>query len=228
MSGAPRGKLRTVVLISGRGSNMLAIARAVRAGEIAVEIVAVISDRPKAPGLAAAADFGLRCEVVPAEPGTSRADYDRTLADAVRAHTPEAIALAGFMRILSPPFVSEFTGRLLNIHPSLLPKYRGLRTHERALAAGEPEHGCSVHFVTDELDGGPLIVQARVPVLPGDTVATLSARVQAQEHRIYPMTLEWLASKRLQWREGAAWFDGTRLQEPVRIEDAERIPQRAS
>ncbi len=227
MSGAPRGMLRTVVLISGRGSNLLAIARAARAGDIGAEIVAVISDQPLAPGLAAAADLGLPCEVLAPAQGASRADYDGVLAEKILAREPDAVALAGFMRILSPPFVARFTGRLLNIHPSLLPKHRGLRTHERVLAAGETEHGCSVHFVTDELDGGPLIVQARVPVLAGDTVASLSARVQAQEHRIYPMTLDWLARKRLQWHDGAPWLDGRRLDEPVRLEDAESAPRLA-
>lgn len=220
MSAAPRGPLRIVVLISGRGSNMLAIAQATRAATLAAEVVAVLSDKPQAPGLDSAAALGIACEVIRAPAGASRTEYDRVLAAAVRAHEPDVVALAGFMRILSAEFVAEFTGQLLNIHPSLLPKYRGLRTHERVLAAGDSEHGCSVHFVTEELDGGPLLVQARVPVQPGDSVASLSARVQAEEHRIYPMTLELIASGRLQWRGDAPWLDGRRLDAPIVVEAA--------
>ena len=214
MSAAARA-LRIAILISGRGSNMLAIARAARAGEIQGQVVAVISDRADAAGLIAARELRIHTETCLAGPGQSREDYDRRLAAAVRAHAPDVVVLAGFMRILSAAFVHEFAGRLLNIHPSLLPKHRGLHTHRRVLEARESEHGCSVHFVTEELDGGPLIVQARVPVQPADTVESLSARVQTQEHRIYPMTLQWLASGRLEWREGAAWLDGRRLEQPV-------------
>ena len=214
MSAAPRG-LRIAILISGRGSNMLAIAHAVRAEEIHGRIVAVLSDKADAAGLAAAGQLGIHTETCLPQAGRSREEYDRALAAAIRAHSPDVVVLAGFMRILSAGFVQDFAGRLLNIHPSLLPKHRGLHTHRRVLEAGEPEHGCTVHFVTEELDGGPLIVQARVPVLPGDTVASLSARVQTQEHRIYPMTLQWLASGRLEWRDGAGWLDGRRLDQPV-------------
>jgi len=215
MSAAPRAPLRIAILISGRGSNMLAIARAARAGQLHAHVVTVISDRADAPGLRSAAELGIGCAVVSPLPGQERADYGRLLAEAIRPHAVDAVALAGFMRILAPQFVHEFAGRLLNIHPSLLPKHRGLHTHQRVLDSGDREHGCSVHFVTEELDGGPVVIQARVPVYADDTIATLSARVQAQEHRIYPMTLEWLANGRLQWREGAAWLDARRLDDPV-------------
>jgi phosphoribosylglycinamide formyltransferase-1 len=128
------------------------------------------------------------------------------------------IALAGFMRILSGPLVASYLGRMLNIHPSLLPRYRGLHTHRRALEAGDAEHGASVHFVTAELDAGPVVLQSKVPVVPGDTEATLSARVQATEHIIYPRVLGWFAERRLAWRDGAAWLDGRRLDAPI-VED---------
>ena len=140
-------------------------------------------------------------------------------------YRPKLIVLAGFMRILGPAFVREFAGRVLNIHPSLLPAYRGLHTHRRVLAEGQSEHGCSVHFVTDELDGGPVILQARVPVLPGDSEETLSARVQVQEHRIYPMVIEWYASGRLQWRDNQAWFDGKPLLAPIMLDQSEKSGQ---
>lgn len=215
MSRAPGGPLRIVVLISGRGSNMLAIASATQSGRVPAMIAAVLSDRADAPGLASARELGLETRVVSPRPGQVREDYDRELAGAVRAQAPEVVILAGFMRILSAPFVHEFAGRLLNIHPSLLPKYRGLHTHQRALDAGEREHGCSVHFVTEELDGGPVVTQARVAVEAQDTVQSLSARVQREEHRIYPMTIDWMARGRLQWRDGMPWLDGKQLSHPV-------------
>lgn len=215
MSPASRGPLRIVILISGRGSNMLAITRAALQGSIPATVAAVVSDRADAPGLTSARELGLECQVVSAAPGEARETYDRRLAAAVRAPAPDLVVLAGFMRILSAPFVHEFAGRLLNIHPSLLPKYRGLHTHQRVLDAGEREHGCSVHFVTEELDGGPVVIQARVPIDAGDTVQSLSARVQRAEHRIYPMTIEWMAAGRLQWYDGAPWLDGGQLTHPV-------------
>jgi phosphoribosylglycinamide formyltransferase-1 len=220
MSPAARGPLRIVILISGRGSNMLAIARAALCGRLSATVAAVISDRADAPGLASARELGLECQLVSVQPGEARDDYDRRLAAAVRAFAPDVVVLAGFMRILGAAFVHEYAGRLLNIHPSLLPKYRGLHTHQRVLDARENEHGCSVHFVTEELDGGPVVIQARVAVEPGDTVQSLSARVQREEHRIYPMTLDWLATGRLQWRVGTPWLDDRRLATPVVLESS--------
>jgi phosphoribosylglycinamide formyltransferase-1 len=207
-----------VILISGRGSNMVAIAQAAHAGRLPVRVAAVISNRDDSAGLIRAQAMGIPTAIVTREQHLDRDAYDRALAEAVRGHSPGIVVLAGFMRILGAQFVREFSGRLLNIHPSLLPAYRGLHTHRRALEAGDTEHGCSVHFVTEELDGGPVIVQARVPVLPGDTPDTLSARVQAQEHRIYPEAIEWLATGRLQWNGGDIRFDGQPLRSPQILE----------
>jgi phosphoribosylglycinamide formyltransferase-1 len=150
--------------------------------------------------------------------GDDRAAYDRRLGELLTDIAPGLVILAGFMRILGDAFVAEYAGRLLNIHPSLLPKYRGLHTHARVLAAGEREHGCSVHFVTPELDGGPVVLQARIPVLSTDDEATLSARVQAEEHRIYPKVIDWYASGRLTWKDDAPWLDGRRLDAPIVID----------
>ena len=221
MSPSSGAALPIVILISGRGSNMVAIAEATRAGRLPVRIAAVLSDQPGAAGLERAHELGLTHEVVAPRSGQSRSAYDAELALVLRRYRPALVVLAGFMRILGHEFVSEFAGRLLNIHPSLLPSYRGLHTHRRVLADGGHEHGCSVHFVTDELDGGPVILQARVAVQPGDTEATLSARVQAQEHRIYPMVIDWYAAGRLQWREDRAWLDGKPLLAPVTLAELE-------
>jgi phosphoribosylglycinamide formyltransferase-1 len=149
--------------------------------------------------------------------GHDRAAFETDLAAAINASGADYVILAGFMRVLSADFVDGYVGRMLNIHPSLLPKYKGLNTHARVLAAGDPEHGVSVHFVTSELDGGPLIAQSAVAVAPGDTVATLSARVHALEHMLYPMVIEWLTSGRLQWNSGKPVLDGAPLAAPVRI-----------
>jgi phosphoribosylglycinamide formyltransferase-1 len=213
------------ILISGRGSNMIAIAREALAGRLPVTVAAVLSDQPDAAGLERAQELGLTREVVASTPGLPRAEYDRRLAVTLGRYQPRLVALAGFMRILGPELVREFAGRLLNIHPSLLPAYRGLHTHRRVLADGQREHGCSVHFVTDELDGGPIVLQARVTVLAGDSEQTLSARVQAQEHRIYPMVIEWYASGRLQWHDNQAWFDRKPLLAPMMLDELERPTQ---
>src|SRR5437660_233147 len=212
------GPFRLAVLISGRGSNMIAIARACRAGSIAARVAVVISDRPDAAGLAGAAALGIEtATVLPPRPGGGGA-FECSLAGALEAHEPDMIALAGFMRILSGRFVDQHLGRMLNIHPSLLPAYRGLHTHARVLEAGDTQHGASVHFVTAELDAGPVVLQSKVAVEPGDTEATLSARVQATEHIIYPRALGWCAQRRLAWRKRAAWLDGRRLDAPI-VED---------
>jgi phosphoribosylglycinamide formyltransferase-1 len=209
---------RLAILISGRGSNMIAIARACLAGSIAAQVAVVISDRADAAGLASAAELGIETATVLQPQAAGGIAFERSLAAALDAHQPDVIALAGFMRILSGRFVDHYLGRMLNIHPSLLPAYRGLHTHARVLEAGDSEHGASVHFVTAELDGGPVVLQSKVAVEPGDTEATLSARVQATEHIIYPRVLGWCAQRRLAWREGAAWLDGRRLEAPI-VED---------
>jgi phosphoribosylglycinamide formyltransferase 1 len=212
-----RTPLETAILISGRGSNMMAIARECLSGRIAARVAVVISDRADAPGLASARELGLETAVLPqAEPAGAGAE--RTLATILEAHRPDVIALAGFMRILSGSFVARYLGRMFNIHPSLLPAYRGLHTHARVLEAHDSVHGASVHFVTAELDAGPVVLQSKVAVMPGDTEATLSARVQATEHIIYPRVLGWFAERRLVWRDGAAWLDGRRLDIPI-VED---------
>jgi len=214
MSGAA-GRLPIVVLISGTGSNLRAIAEQARSGELPVEIRAVISDRPDAAGLAWAATAGIATLALLPRDFPDRAAFDRALADAVQRYEPGLVVLAGFMRILGAEFVDRFAGRLVNIHPSLLPKYRGLHTHRRALEAGEREHGASVHFVTRELDGGPVVIQARVPIRNDDDEASLAARVLAEEHRIYPECIGWFAAGRLQLRDGAVLLDGRMLASPL-------------
>jgi len=206
------------ILISGRGSNMLAIAAACARGTLPAEISAVISDRSEAPGLAAARDLGLRTVTLSSpedEPRTPWPTLEPRLASALIALQPEAIALAGFMRVLSAELVTCHAGRMLNIHPSLLPAYRGLHTHRRVLEAGEPMHGASVHFVVPELDAGPAVLQARLAVHPGDDEARLSGRVQSAEHIIFPRAIGWLAAGRLSYRENRAWFDGRPLDAPI-------------
>lgn len=211
-------RMPVVALVSGRGSNLRAIAEKARAGDPPVEIRAVVSDRDDAPALEWARAFGLECATLPPRSFPDRDRYDETLAALVAGYEPELVILAGFMRILGPAFVDRFAGRCLNIHPSLLPRHRGLHTHQHVLEAGEREHGASVHFVTRELDGGPVVLQARVPVRDGDDEASLAARVLAQEHRIYPQAVGWFATGRLRFADGAAWLDGARLDEPVVVE----------
>jgi phosphoribosylglycinamide formyltransferase-1 len=203
------------VLISGRGSTMLALAAAVRSGAIHGHIVAVISDRADAAGLAAASGHGIASRVLAPEPDEDRAGYGRRLDAALAGAGAGLVALAGFMRILDGGFIRAWQGRLLNIHPSLLPAYRGLHTHRRVLEAGERLHGCTVHFVSEELDAGPAVIQGRLAVLPGDDERSLSARVQRLEHIIYPRAVGWFAAGRLAWRDDAAWLDGRRITEPV-------------
>jgi phosphoribosylglycinamide formyltransferase 1 len=215
-------RMRLAVLISGRGSNMLAIAQACRAGQIHADIAIVIADSPDAGGIARAQELGINTRVVDRATFRNSGKFDRAgfeaaLAAAIDCARAELIVLAGFMRVLSAQFVARYPGRMLNIHPSLLPRHKGLDTHARALAAGDTEHGVSVHFVTAELDGGPLIAQASVPVLRGDEVASLSARVHAREHTLYPMVLEWLTRGRLRWNGGTPTLDGVALTSPVRI-----------
>ena len=178
-----------VILISGRGSNMEAVVRAARAEQWPARIAAVISNRADAQGLAFAAENGIATAVVANKDYPSRAEFDAALQTVIDGFAPDLVVLAGFMRILTAPFVEHYEGRMLNIHPSLLPHFPGLATHEQALASGMTEHGATVHFVTAELDHGPVVAQATVPVLPGDSVDALSARVLVQEHLLYPRAI---------------------------------------
>ena len=210
--------LPVVVLISGRGSNMRALADAAARKEVPIEIRAVLSDRSDADGLQIARDRGIATEALSPKEFADRESFDAALADRIDRYAPGLVVLAGYMRILSVPFVRRFAGRLINIHPSLLPKYPGLSTHRRALANRDTEHGASVHYVVEELDAGPVIVQGRVPVLPDDTEASLSARVQRAEHIIYPRAVQWIASGKVRMHEGRAWMDNRPLTVPPRIE----------
>jgi len=202
---------RLGILISGRGSNLQAFIDACEAGELPATIAVVISNRPQAQGLERALDAGIPALCIDHRDYADRESFDTALADELQRRGIDLVILAGFMRILTPAFVTRFSGRLLNIHPSLLPRYPGLDTHRRALEAGDAEAGATVHFVTLELDGGPPIIQARVPILPGDTPERLAGRVVVQEHRIYPLAAAWLLSGRLQLTEEGAILDGKRL-----------------
>jgi phosphoribosylglycinamide formyltransferase-1 len=210
--------LRLAILISGRGSNMATIARAGIQRIINAETVIVLSDRADAAGIAVARDLGIEARVIPWRGTARREEFERELAEAIDESRPDLVVLAGFMRVLSKQLVDRYAGRMLNIHPSLLPKYRGLHTHRRVIDARESEHGASVHFVTAELDGGPVALQSKVHVAPDDTEAALSARVQATEHIIYPRVIGWIADGRLFTRADRAWLDGKPLETPV-VED---------
>jgi phosphoribosylglycinamide formyltransferase-1 len=187
---------RTAVLISGRGSNMMALVEAARAPDFPAEIALVLADRGDAAGLALAKAAGIATAAVDRKIFATRDAFEQSMRAMLEIHRIDLICLAGFMRVLSAPFVARWRGRMINIHPSLLPAFRGLDTHARALAAGVPTHGCTVHFVVAELDAGPIIAQASVPVLPGDTAQALAARVLDEEHRLYPLALSMLASGR--------------------------------
>jgi phosphoribosylglycinamide formyltransferase-1 len=213
-----RDPLRLAILISGRGSNMAAIARACAEGRINARVGLVVSERAGAAGLDTARALGMETRTVPWPGAAERMHFERDLDAALAAARPDVIVLAGFMRILSQQFAEAYAGRILNIHPSLLPKYRGLHTHRRVLESGDQMHGASVHFVTAELDGGPLILQSRVAVRPGEAEDALSARVQATEHIIYPRVIGWLADGRLVWRDDRPWLDGKPLAAPI-VED---------
>lgn len=218
--------LRLVVLISGSGSNLQAILDACgQSGapathinaRINAKVVGVLSNKSEALGLARATRAGVATDVLDHTGFDGREAFDQAMIGVIDAWQPDIVVLAGFMRILSPGFVHHYQGRLLNIHPSLLPKHKGLHTHRRALEDGDAEHGCSVHFVTPELDGGPVIAQAVTRVVADDTEATLADRVHHAEHRLYPAVLGWLADQRLQYRDEQPWLDGQRLTQPVRL-----------
>lgn len=200
-------RLRVVVLVSGRGSNMAALIDAAAEPGYPAEIVAVISNRPDAGGLAIAARAGIATDVVDHKAYGSRAEFDAALDAAIRTFQPDIVCLAGFMRILTDGFIAGWAGRLLNIHPALLPSFKGLDTHARALAAGVKLHGCTVHVVTPEMDSGPIIAQAAVPVLDGDDEDALSARVLAAEHGLYVRALKLWAEGRVRVENGRAFVD---------------------
>ncbi len=191
-----------VILISGRGSNMEAVVRAAQAEGWPARVAAVISNKPDAKGLAFAEAHGIPTAVVPSKEYPDRASFDAALQREIDRFSPDLVVLAGFMRILTAPFVEHYAGRMLNIHPSLLPAFPGLDTHKKALEAGVPEHGATVHFVTAELDHGPMVAQARVAVLPGDTEETLAARVLAEEHKLYPYAVRLFVEDRLSIEQG--------------------------
>jgi phosphoribosylglycinamide formyltransferase (EC 2.1.2.2) len=200
-----------VVLISGNGSNLQAIIDACEQKRINGTLRAVFSNKADAYGLERAREAGIATHALTASQFPSREAFDRELMQEIDAYAPDVVILAGYMRILSPDFVAHYQGRLLNIHPSLLPKYPGLNTHRQVLENGDEEHGTSVHFVTDELDGGPVILQAKVPVFEGDNEDDVTERVQAQEHAIYPLVVSWFVDGRLEMHDGTAWLDGLQL-----------------
>ena len=200
-----------VVLISGSGSNLQALIDSITGDDHPARIRAGVSNRADAFGLERARKAGIDTRVLDHKAYADREAFDAALIEVIDAYKPQLVVLAGFMRILTPGFVRHYQGRLLNIHPSLLPKYKGLHTHQRALEAGDSEHGCSVHFVTEELDGGPLVVQALIPVESDDTPESLAQRVHVQEHRIYPLAMRWFAEGRLRLGQYGAELDGQAL-----------------
>ncbi len=204
-------KKSIVVLISGGGTNLQAIIDACKLGEIPADVVAVISNKANVYGLERATRAGIANKVLSHKNFATREDYDQALVAAIDEFNPDLVVLAGFMRILTPYFVQHFSGKLLNIHPSLLPKYQGLNTHQRAIDAKDTEHGVSVHFVTEELDGGPVILQAKVPIFAQDTADDLASRVHEQEHRIYPLVIKWFCQGRLKMQNEQAILDNNIL-----------------
>ncbi len=205
---SPTPPLPIVVLISGSGSNLQAMIDAIDAGELPAEIRAVISNEPGVRGLERAREAGIPAEVIDHRDYDSRAAFDQALMARIDHYRPQLVVLAGFMRILTEDFVNHYAGRMLNIHPSLLPRYQGLNTHQRVLDAGDEIHGVSVHFVTPELDGGPVILQAEVPVHAGDDAEALAERIHRQEHIIYPLVIRWFAEGRLRLAGDSVLLDG--------------------
>ncbi|MBU6248689.1 MAG: phosphoribosylglycinamide formyltransferase [Xanthomonadaceae bacterium] len=211
--------LRLAVLASGRGSNLAALLAARDRGELPVEFVLVASDKADAGALALAREAGVPTLALAPREYPDRASFDHALFDRVAAARPDLLVLAGFMRIIDGSALAPWAGRMINIHPSLLPKYRGLHTHRRALAAGDAEHGASVHFVTAELDGGPVIAQARIPIEPGDDEQRLADRLLTIEHRLLPAVVAHIAAGRIAWRGGRVWLDDEPLAAPLAWRD---------
>lgn len=214
MSGPRR---RTAILISGRGSNMSSLIAAARRPDYPAEIALVLSNRPDAPGLASAAEHGIATAAVDHKIYAGREAFEDVLQNMLDVHRIELICLAGFMRLLTPGFTQRWDGRIINIHPALLPSYKGLHTHERALADGVKIHGCSVHFVVPEMDAGPIIAQAAIAVLDNDTPETLGARVLAQEHVIYPLALQLVASREVRIEGGKVVGACARFNHPALV-----------
>ena len=196
MTAVNNGRARLVILISGRGSNMVSILKAIDEKQLDANIVAVISNRPDAAGLISAADRDIATAVVDHTQYDDRNSFDSALAESIDRFNPDLVILAGFMRILTADFVNHYSDKLLNIHHSLLPKFKGLNTHQRAIDAKEPEHGATVHFVTAELDDGPIVLQAKVPVLVDDDAKTLAKRVLVEEHQLYPNAIKKIIQER--------------------------------
>jgi phosphoribosylglycinamide formyltransferase-1 len=219
MSDARPGRHRSAVLVSGSGSNLQALIDQVAAGRVATRIVAVISDRPGVLALERAAQAGIPAITIDYSRFGDRSGFCETLAGELAALAPDLVVLAGFMRILTPQVVQPFSGRMLNVHPSLLPRYPGLHTYRRALEANDAWHGSTVHFVTPELDAGPALIQYRVAIRPGDTEDSLRSRVQRGEHLIYPRAVGWLASGRAELRDGRVWLDGQPIVTPVIVDE---------
>ena len=213
-----KGRCRAAILISGSGSNLQSFIDQVADGRLDLDIAIVVSNRPDAFGLQRAAGAGISTLCVEHAAYDDRESFDRAIAAALDEHSVDLVILAGFMRILSPWFVKHYEGRILNIHPALLPAYPGLDTHQRVLNAGDPWHGSTVHFVTDELDGGPLVLQGRLPVTANQNAADLAARVQAVEHQIYPQAAALFANGSLRFHDGTAVLGGKTLSEPIRRE----------
>ena len=210
-------KKKLVVLISGNGSNLQSLLDTSQQLGVHYEIAAVFSNNKEAYGLKRAQTSKVPAITLDHRKFSSREKYDTALAKAIDNYTPDLIALAGFMRIFTPGFVNHYLGRMLNIHPSLLPKYTGLNTHAKVLKAGDKQHGCSVHFVTEDLDAGPVIFQGKLDVNSDDNANSLAARVQKIEHRIYPVAVDWFARGRLKFRDGLAWLDGELLNVPTQL-----------
>lgn len=207
--------MRTAVLISGSGTNLQAFIDQVQDGRLDLALSVVFSNRPGAGGLERAKKAGIETRCIDHTRFPDRASFDHAVAETLDRHAPELLILAGFMRILSPGFVHHYRGRILNIHPALLPRYPGLDTHQRVLDAGDSQHGSTVHFVTDELDGGPRILAGRTAVLRGETAAELCRRIQAIEHQIYPEAARWFAAGRIRLEHGTTWLDDRPLREPL-------------
>lgn len=203
-----KAPLPVVILISGRGSNLKAIIEQTRSAELPIRICCVISNRPDAQGLELAAQSGIQTSVIDHTNYTDRDAFETELRRQIDHLKPGLVVLAGFMRVLSTGFVQHYEGKMINIHPSLLPAYPGLHTHQRAIDAGDQQHGATVHFVTPDVDAGPIIVQAQVPVLPDDTADSLAQRVLEQEHRIFPLAIKWFAENRLSLENGQVRLDG--------------------
>jgi phosphoribosylglycinamide formyltransferase-1 len=210
-----KSQCKTAILISGSGSNLQSFIDRAAARSIDLDLAVVFSNKPDAYGLARARNAGIATACIEHGKFATREEFDRAVAGKLDEFHPELLVLAGFMRILSPWFVNHYKGRVINIHPALLPAYPGLNTHQRVLDAGDAWHGSTVHFVTEELDGGPRILQGKLAVDPNETADELCARVQAVEHQIYPEAANWFGQGRLEFENGAAWLDGRQLTEPV-------------